>query len=62
MLISGYVSLNNQVQEQQLFPIWMMTLGVQMTHQVISCGLVNFVFYAVVNFMGFLETEITRAQ
>lgn len=35
-----------------------------MTHHVklISCGLVNFVLYAIVNFMGFLEIEITRTQ
>lgn len=64
MLINGYASLNNQVQEQDLFPIWVMMLGIQMTHHVklINCGLVNFVLYAIVNFVGLLEIEITRTQ
>lgn len=54
VLISSCVSLNNEVQEQWWFPIWVMTLGVQMTHLVklISCGLVNFVLYAIVNLGG----------
>lgn len=56
MLIIDYLSLNNQVQEQFLFPIWMMTLGIQMIHHVklISCVFVNFILYSIANFKGFL--------